>query len=254
MSIQSVERAVGILKVLAASSKRLSLAEVSNTLGLAKTTVFGLLKTLHEQGFVEQDSETSKYQIGHALLELGSRYLDVSELRRRSLVHADLLAQRSGESVRVGVLRSGSALIVHHVFRPDNALQILEVGQQRPLHATALGKVLLAHQPEVLGELPQPLVRLTQHTRVKRAEVVGELNAVLEQGYALEREEAVLAEAGIAAPIFDHQGTVIGAIGINGAQGALYGRTEPHRRLINLVTETARSISRELLSGRLQTH
>ena len=254
MSIQSVERAVGILKTLAASSKRLSLQEVSTTLGLAKTTVFGLLKTLQEQGFVEQDSETSKYQIGHALLELGSRYLDVSELRRRSLVHADLLAQRSGESVRVGVLRSGSALIVHHVFRPDNSLQILEVGTHRPLHATALGKVLLAHQPEVLGDLPHPLFRLTQHTRVGRAEVASELGAVLERGYATEREEAVLAEAGVAAPIFDHQGVVIGAIGINGALEILFGRTEPHRRLTDLVTEAAHSISRELLSGRAPAH
>lgn len=254
MSIQSVERAVGILKVLAASSRRMSLTEVATSLGLAKTTVFGLLKTLHEQGFVEQDSESGKYQIGHALLELGTRYLDVSELRRRSLVWADLLAQRSGESVRVAVLRSGSALIVHHAFRPDNSLQILEVGTHRPLHATALGKVLLAHQPELIGDLGDPLSRLTQHTTVKRSALVAELGAVLEQGYATEREEAVLAEGGVAAPIFDHQGVVIGAIGINGPLETLYKRSGPHRHLTDLVTEAARSISRELLSGRLVAH
>ena len=254
MSIQSVERAVGILKVLAASSRRMSLTEVSSALGLAKTTVHGLLKTLHEQGFVEQDTESGKYQIGHALLELGTRYLDVSELRRRSLVWADLLAQRSGESVRVAVLRSGSALIVHHVFRPDNSLQILEVGTHRPLHATALGKALLAHQPGLVEELGDPLSRLTQHTTTKRGALVAELRTVLEQGYATEREEAVLAEAGVAAPIFDHQGVVIGAIGINGALEGLFRRSEPHRRLTDLVTEAARSISRELLSGRLVAH
>ncbi len=254
MSIQSVKRAVGILKVLAASSRRMSLAEVSSNLGLAKTTVFGLLKTLQEQGFIEQDPESGRYQIGHALLELGSRYLDVNELRRRSLVHADLLAQRSGESVRVAVLRSSSGLIIHHVFRPDNSLQILEVGTHRPLHATALGKVLLAHQPEGLEDLPDPLVRLTQHTSVKRGAVLSELGRVLEQGYATEREEAVLAEAGIAAPIFDHSGVVIGVIGINGALETLLSRGEPHRRLTDLVTEAARSISRELLSGRIAAH
>lgn len=254
MSIQSVERAVGILKVLAASSRRLSLAEVSNAMGLAKTTVFGLLKTLQEQGFVEQDPETGKYQIGHALLELGSSYLNVNELRRRSLVWADLLAQRSGESVRVGVLRSGSALIVHHVFRPDNSLQIPEVGTHRPLHATALGKALLAHQPEVLADLPDPLFRLTRHTKVRRADLLAELRAVLEQGFATEREEAVLAEGGLAAPIFDHQGAVVGAIGINGALDSLFRRDEPLRSLTDLVTEAARNISRELVSGRLPAH
>ena len=144
MSIQSVERGVRILKVLTASSRRMSLTEVSSALGLAKTTVHGLLKTLHEHGFVEQGAESGKYQIGHVLLEPGTRYLDVSGLRQRSLVWADLLARRSDESVRVAVLRSGSALIVHHVFWPDNSLQILEVGTHRPLNATALGKALLA--------------------------------------------------------------------------------------------------------------
>ena len=64
----------------------------------------------------------------------------------------------------------------------------------------------------------------------------------------------MLAKAGIAAPIFDHQGVVIGAIGINGALEALFRRGEPHRRLSDLVTEAARSISRELLSGRLVAH
>ena len=251
MSIQSVERAVAILNVLAASSRRLSLAEVSVSVGLAKTTVHGLLKTLHEQGFVEQDAETGKYQIGHALLELGSRYLDVNELRRRSLVWSDLLAQRSGEAVLVGVLRAGSALIVHHVFRPDNTLQILAVGTHRPLHATALGKALLAHQPEVLADLPDPLFRLTQHTHVRHSEVLAELRAVLEQGYATEQEEAVLAEAGLAAPIFDHLGGVVGAIGINGLTQNLLVQGESPRRLTDLVTEAARNISRELVSGRL---
>ena len=164
---------------------------------------------------------------------------------------SDLLAQRSGESVRVGVLRSQSALIVHHVFRPDTSLQILEVGTHRPLHATALGKVLLAHQPEVLETLGGGLSRLTQHTRTGRSQVLAELQTVLEQGYATEREEAVLAEGGLAAPIFDHQGVVVGAIGINGATEKLFRRSEPHRGLTDLVTEAARSISRELASGRL---
>ncbi len=252
MSIQSVERAVSILRVLAASSRRLSLAEVAAPLGLAKTTVFGLLKTLHEQGFVEQDAESGKYQVGHALLELGSRYLDANELRRRSLVWSDLLAQRSGESVRVGALRAGSALIVHHVFRPDTTMQVLEVGTNRPLHATAIGKALLAHHPGVLQDLrDDQLARLTQHTLTRRTEIQAHLQLVLEQGYATEREEAVLAEAGLAAPIFDHQGAVVGAIGINGSLDTLYRKREPRRDLIDLVCEAARNISRELVSGRV---
>src|SRR5437868_5564014 len=121
---------------------------------------------LQVYGFVEQDRDSEKYQLGAGLLHLGSSYLDFNELRARSLVRAERLAQQTGEAVRVGVLRGPSVVIVHHVFRPDAAFQVLEVGAQLPAHASALGKAILAYQPEALlaeltaGELP----RLTSRT------------------------------------------------------------------------------------------
>ena len=145
LAIQSIERAAAILRALGSGSRRLGVSELSDRLGLAKGTVHGLLQTLQEEGFVEQDAESGKYQLGAALLQLGNIYLDVNELRGRSLAWADNLAIRTGEAVRVGTLHGDGVLIIHHVFRPDNTLQILEVGAQLPLHATALGKALLAH-------------------------------------------------------------------------------------------------------------
>lgn len=247
MSIQSVQRAAAILRSLAGGSRRLGLGELSERLGLAKGTVHGLLRTLQEEGFVEQDAESGKYQLGPALLQLGASYLDVSELRRRSLMWADMLATKSGESVRVGVLRGGVALVVHHVFRPDNSLQILEVGSNLPLHATALGKAMLAHHAGVYRDLiSEPLSRLTQHTLVVPEALEAELALVRERGWALEREEAVLSEGAIAAPIFDHRGEAAGSIGVTGSVGNLYEGGEAKRNLIGLVTEAARAVSREL--------
>ena len=95
-------------------------------------------------GFVEQDPESGKYQLGAALLHMGSSYLDGNELRTRALNWSDALAARSSESVRIGTLHEGRVLVVHHVFRPDDSRQTLEVGALLPAHATALGKVLLA--------------------------------------------------------------------------------------------------------------
>ena len=120
MSIQSIERAAAILRCLSSGPRRLGVSELSTRLGLAKGTIHGILKTLHTEGFVEQDLESGKYQIGPALLQLGQTYLDVNELRKQSLVWSEMLASKSNESVRVGVLRGGSVLIVHHVFRQDN--------------------------------------------------------------------------------------------------------------------------------------
>ena len=88
----------------------------------------GILRTLAHVGFVEQDEESGKYQLGAALLHMGSSYLDGNELRTRALNWSDSLAARSGESVRIGTLHEGKVLVVHHVFRPDDSRQALEVG------------------------------------------------------------------------------------------------------------------------------
>ena len=113
----------------------------------------GILRTLAAVGFVEQDEETGKYQLGAALLHMGSQYLDGNELRTRALNWSDSLAARSGESVRIGTLHDTQVLVVHHVFRPDDSRQALEVGTLLPAHATAMGKVLLAANRYAAAEL-----------------------------------------------------------------------------------------------------
>ena len=113
----------------------------------------GILRTLRDVGFVEQDPESGKYQLGAALLHMGSSYLDGNELRTRALNWSDALASRSRESVRIGTLHEGRVLVVHHVFRPDDSRQALEVGALLPAHATAIGKALLAESPYALAEV-----------------------------------------------------------------------------------------------------
>src|SRR6267142_115510 len=164
--IQSVDRAVRILKALAAGPGRLGVSELSERLGLAKGTVHGLLRTLQEHGLVEQHPDSDKYQLGPQLLQLSNRYLDLNELRARSLAWAELLATRAGEAVRVGVPHGQGVLVVHHVFRPDTALQILEAGAVLPMHATALGKSVLAYlgEPEREDVLDAGLPKLTGRT------------------------------------------------------------------------------------------
>ena len=147
-TIQSVERASRILKVLGTGTSRMGVTEIAERLGLAKGTAYGLLRTLEAQELVEQDPETDKYRLGPAMLQLGNAFLDNHELRARSLLWADSLASRVGEAVRVGVLHGSNVLIVHHVFRPDNSVQILEVGASIPWHACALGKAIVAYLPE----------------------------------------------------------------------------------------------------------
>src|SRR2546430_14026837 len=146
--IQAVERAARILAVLGSGTPRLGVTEIAERVGLAKPTVYGLLRTLEKHDLVAQDPDTGKYSLGPGVLQLGNAYLDGSELRARSLRWAESLAQRAGEAVWVATLSGSRGIGLHHVFRPDNTVQILEVGAAIPWHACPPGHPVLAFPPE----------------------------------------------------------------------------------------------------------
>jgi DNA-binding IclR family transcriptional regulator len=252
-TIQSVDRAARILKALGAGSSRLGVTEVAERLGLAKGTVYGLLRTLETQELVEQDPETGKYRLGPAMLQLGNAFLDNHELRGRSLLWADSLASRVGEAVRVGVLHGPNVLIVHHVFRPDNSVQILEVGASIPWHACALGKAIVAY----LGEedraalVRHDLAPLTGRTVVDPERLHLVLTTVVHDGLAVEDQEAIVGEAEIAAAVFDHHGYPAGAVGVVGPVERLVPDGQASTVLSAAVRETARGLSRDMGAGRV---
>jgi DNA-binding IclR family transcriptional regulator len=245
--IQSVRRAAAILRELG-SGHRLGVTELSERLGLAKATVYGLLRSLEADTLVERDVETGKYRLGPALLQLGNAFLDGHELRARSLLWADSLANRTSEAVRVGVPSGLNVLIVHHVFRPDDSVQILEVGAAIPWHASALGKAVAAFRDdEALPELMDaPLPRLTGRTIVEPRELRRALAVIRRQGVAVEDQEAVIGEAEVAAPVFDHAGHPVGAIGVAGPVERVLPEGRAEERVVAAVKETARGLSRDL--------
>ena len=249
--IQSVERAALILKQLGLEG-RLGVTELSERLGLAKATTYGLLRALEAHDLVGQDTETGKYRLGPALLQLGNAFLENHELRARSLLWAENLAARAREAVLVGVLSGENVLVIHHVFRPDNSVQLLEVGAAIPWHACALGKAIVAFldpaaQANALAGSRQ---RLTGKTLIEPKPLRAELERIRQEAVAIEDQETVVGDAGIAAPVFDNRGAVVGAIGVTG----------PVERLLppdhappaaQLVREAGRALSRELGAGRL---
>jgi DNA-binding IclR family transcriptional regulator len=252
-TIQSVERAARILKALGAGTSRLGVTELAERLDLSKATVHAMLRTMERQELVEQDAETGKYRLGPAMLQLGNAFLDNHELRGRSLLWADSLASRVGEAVRVGVMHGPSVLIVHHVFRPDNSVQILEVGASIPWHACALGKAIVANvAPEVRSALlAAPLARLTGSTVTDPEALAAVLEDVAASGLALEDQEAIVGEAEIGAPVFDHLGHVAGAIAVTGSVERILPEGHPQAAIVATVKETARGLSREMGAGRI---
>jgi DNA-binding IclR family transcriptional regulator len=169
-------------------------------------------------------------------------------LRSRAINWADALAARSGEAVRLGTLLEGQVLVVHHVFRPDDTLQTLEVGALLPLHATALGKVLLAYDTNAAAALSQDLLEpYTRRTITTVRALARALAAVREAGSAAAVEEMTVGEASVALPIRGYGGLVVGAIGISGAVERICdGKGQPKSSLVNYVRDAARAVSRDL--------
>lgn len=250
-TIQSLERAAAMLRLLAGGERRLGLSEVAAALGLAKGTAHGILRTLQQEGFVEQDPASGRYQLGAEMLRLGQSYLDVNELRARALVWTDDLARSSGESVHLGVLHQSGVLIVHHVFRPDDSRQVLEVGAMQPLHSTALGKVLAAYDPVAHAEAVEGGREAFTGRTVTGAE---EFEAVLDltraRGWASDIEETWAGVASVAAPIHNRRRMPVGAVGVTGAVERVCDGAELRSRLVAAVRDCARAVSRDLGAGR----
>ena len=249
--IQSVDRAARILHELGSGSPTLGVTELGARLDLAKPTVHGLLRTLEQSGLVSQDVATGRYSLGPRVLQLGNAYLAGSELRARSMLRAGALAGQVDEAVWVCVLVDDAVMVVHHEFRPDDAVQILEVGATVPWHATAFGHAIAAGLPdrdlEALMALPRRA--LTGRTRTDETALRTALATVREKGVAIENQEANVGDAGIASAIVDHAGRVVGALGVVGPAERLLSR-QPRARLSRAVSDTARVLSRDLGAAR----
>ena len=175
-NVQSVERAAAILRLLADEDEPLALAQVAAALGLAKPTAHGILRTLEDVGFVEQDVPNGPYRVAADLFHLGrGEKLDPNELRSRAMNWTDALAARTGESARVATFLRGRAEVAHHVFRADGGTQVLMTGSIVPLHASALGKVLLAFYPGAARSVLRselPALPVEQHAPGRRGALV----------------------------------------------------------------------------------
>ncbi|MGH8909182.1 MAG: IclR family transcriptional regulator [Egibacteraceae bacterium] len=244
---RAVDRAARILLGLASGTPTLGVSEISALIDVPKATVHTMLRTLERHGLVAQEAEGGKYALGPAVLQLGNAYLDGSQLRARSASWAQMLARQTGEAVWVGVLSGSSVVVVHHAFRPDDLVQIPEVGSYVPWHACALGQAIVASVDDTARAalLTGPLPQLTGRTLTEPEALAQALARVRERGYAVEDQEATVGDAGVAAPVFDWSHRVAGALGIVGPAERLLA--DPTRaRLIDAVRSTARALSRDM--------
>lgn len=215
--IQSLDRALQILDLFDDHHRELKITEISLRLGLHKSTVHSLLKTLQLHGYIEQD-ENGLYKLGMKLLEKGQLLLRGLDIREISNGYLTRLAEETGQTVHLVIRDHAEGVYIDKVEGSKAVIRYSWIGRRVPLHSSAVGKVLAAFIPSIererLLENYQYSVH-TPHTITNEDDFQKELEQVIEKGMAYDKEENEIGVRCIAAPIFDHSGRVIAAISIS---------------------------------------
>ena len=240
--IQAIDRAAKVLSSLQ-GARHLGISELAAALELPPSTVHGIVKSLVTHGLVAKEPNGNRYMLGPALLKLSNVYLDTLDVRARAMRWTQELAQanRARDQARGRAVRRGHRHPPQHAARRQRA----DAGDRSldPAHASAMGKVLLAYNPEQADELLRnPLRSLTGDTITDPAKLTTSSRRSSSAVSATEEDEAVIGESSIAAPVVDANGIVIAAVAV------VFPSTEwpPEDNVLNDLRETARNISREL--------
>jgi len=214
--LSSVANSIRLLGSFSGEEDELGITTLATRLRLAKSTVHRLATTLTSSRFLEQNSETGKYRLGLALFELGAlvrRRMDVANEARPKLRE---LLEKTGETVQLGIVDHFSVLYVYEMESRRAIRMAAAVGARAPLHCTAVGKVLLASQPQdyVKQVLDLGLTSYTPKTITRREGVLAMLAEVSARDYATDDEESEIGLRAIASPVRNHTGTVIAAVGM----------------------------------------
>jgi IclR family transcriptional regulator, KDG regulon repressor len=244
--LSSVANSIRVLTSFSGQEEELGITAIATRLRLAKSTVHRLAATLTGAGFLEQNSENGKYRLGVALFELGAlvrRRMDVAKEARPKLRE---LLERTGETVHLGIVDNGSVLYLYEMESPRAIRMTAAVGGRAPLHCTAVGKVLLAFQPSAYVEqvIEAGLTAYTPKTVTKRDALVAMLDEVRSREHAVDDEESESGLRAIAAPVRNHSGAVVAALGVAAPVQRMSKKVL--QSCVPSVMETARAVSARL--------
>jgi DNA-binding IclR family transcriptional regulator len=211
-----IHLALDLLEYLATAGQPRGLTEIATQIQGPKATIHRLLATLRARGYVSQDANTMAYAIGIRCFELGSLWARNFDLRSLAANQMLKLNERTGEIVHLAVYDGGDAVYVEKIESSYDVVPKSHVGARCPAPQVATGRVLLAHQAtdELRAQLAMPLRAYTRESITDSAELSRLLEDVRQNGYAVNHSSYRAGVAGIAAPVRDHTGAVVAAVGL----------------------------------------
>ncbi|HET8522718.1 MAG TPA: IclR family transcriptional regulator [Thermomicrobiales bacterium] len=216
--LSTLDKGLRVLEALAETepARGLTLTELARVVGMHRTTLFRILATLRARGYVARDSENDRYRLGLQLLSLSSALLNDLDMRQVARPILQALRDETQELVHLTVLDNGEVVTIDR-FEGNQPLSLqTEIGGRRPAYCTATGKSFLANMPaaEVDRLLEHGMPRLTRNTITSSDAMQQHLAETRRRGYAIDNEERTEGIRCVAAPIFDHDRRIVGAVSI----------------------------------------
>ncbi|MFC5470792.1 IclR family transcriptional regulator [Cohnella suwonensis] len=217
-TVRAVERALDVLLCFV-SGHEWGLTEIAGLVGLHKSTVFRLLATLEDKGFVVRDAATEKYRLGLSVLELSANLSRSDDPSVVLLPEMERLRDQLNETISLYVRDRGERVRIQAVQSTQAIRRVATVGARLPLFVGASSKVLLAFadagvRGAILAEAAWP-------AQLDRESFAKQLDDILRVGYATSFEEREPGAAAVAAPIFNRSGKLVAALAVSGPSNRL---------------------------------
>jgi DNA-binding IclR family transcriptional regulator len=245
--IELVEKTMRVLEVLAQHPGGCALKEIAALTGLVKSSVFRILHSLKELGYVEQSGPEARYHSSLKVLSLARAVATHEVVINIARPHLQNLRDQLGESAWLGQRFRDGVLLVDSVEAPRRLRLSLDIGDSCPWHAAAIGKSIAAFlSPEELDLLlgDGPLPRFTQRTITDRRRLQAHLAQVRRQGFAVNAEETIESAVVVGAPIFDALHRVCAAVSVGTVATRWKGKFRD--TMAAAIQREASSISRKL--------
>jgi DNA-binding IclR family transcriptional regulator len=245
--VPGLQRGLMLLAQFRHDRRTLTGAELARNLGLPRASVFRILQTLEQMGFVERVNDSAHYRLGFAVLRLGFEFLASMELTDQGKPVLQDLSDATGLSGNLVVLDGTEAVVVARTLGRSALQGSLQIGARLPAHATVLGRMLLARLS--LSQLlerfgPGPYQRYTDTTPITPDDLLAQVRADAQRGYGVSQSGFESGICAIAAPVFDDQRAVCATIGITVPTVALSATQQ--RELVPIVLHAADRLSRRL--------
>ncbi len=235
---------MNILSHYTRETPALTLTEITKATNLNKTTVYRILTTLENSGYLIRDPDTKRYRPGLKVLQLGFASISSLEVRQVARIYLEQLSQQVSETVSLSVLDGPDIIYVDRVRNQGIVGVVLGIGSRLPAHCASMGKAMLAHLPS--AELRQYLDEVvlepcTPKSLGDRQALESELALVRKQGYAINDEELELGLRAVAAPIWDNSKRVVAAVNITGFTSSI-----SQERLVGELAESVHNTAAQI--------